>query len=135
MALALKALLPPTQESPAAKLLQKMGWRLGQGIGPRVSAARLKQQDAQSAALPSEAIPLPQIDDSDEAKKHLFAPRDTTVPKFAPKIDTFGLGYSRGARLGLASQQGPSTPISSSSISGKLSVQNMQLWGVLTWSI
>ncbi|KAJ3755512.1 hypothetical protein EV360DRAFT_85844 [Lentinula raphanica] len=31
------AMLPPTNESVGARILKKMGWRVGQGIGPRVT--------------------------------------------------------------------------------------------------
>jgi G patch domain-containing protein 1 len=76
-----------------------MGWRLGQGVGPRVSAAKLKQQDAQLSALPSEVVPLPEIDVSDEAVKHTFAPRDSKIPIYSTKDNFFGLEYSSGVRL------------------------------------
>lgn len=64
------------------KLLQKMGWREGQGIGPRVKrAANLDEHDA----------------DSDE--KHMFAPEDVVMIAFSRKTDYKGIGYDGEARL------------------------------------
>lgn len=58
-------------------LLQKMGWREGQGIGPKVRRrARLGAEDA---------------DDRQEA--HLFAPQNTKMITFTLKTDTKGLGF------------------------------------------
>lgn len=125
MSSALQNLIPPIEDSPGAKLLRKMGWRLGQGVGPRVSYAKLKQQD-QLLAGPSVAPSRPDIPD-DEASKHSFAPRDTQIPNYPPKGDAFGLGYVRGpgliAQTSVGSEKGPSGP----KISGMLFAAGSQL--------
>ncbi|ORX48865.1 hypothetical protein DM01DRAFT_1385413 [Hesseltinella vesiculosa] len=66
LASGLMGLVAPAHESMGAKLLQKMGWRQGQGIGPRIA-----QMD---------------IDVT-------FAPADTPIQHFNAKADSFGLGY------------------------------------------
>lgn len=109
---ALQNLIPPIEDSPGAKLLRKMGWRPGQGVGPRVSYTKLKRQD-QLLAGPSAAPSRPDMPD-DEASKHTFAPRDTQIPNYPPKGDAFGLGYARGpgliAQAGVGSDKGPAGP-------------------------
>ncbi|KAG8898506.1 hypothetical protein FRB99_007394, partial [Tulasnella sp. 403] len=97
---AIQNLVPPITDSPGANLLRKMGWRPGQGVGPRISYAKLKQQDAQlSGALSKPTLPKkPDILD-EEAVKHTFAPRDTNIPAYPTKDDNFGLGYRRGPGL------------------------------------
>ncbi|KAJ9647780.1 hypothetical protein H2199_001554 [Coniosporium tulheliwenetii] len=71
------------------KLLQKMGWRQGQGVGPRIRRrARLDEGD--------------ELGDANE-KAHLFAPEDSPMIGFTKKNDRKGLGYSGEARLSSAS--------------------------------
>ncbi|KAG8959751.1 hypothetical protein FRC03_007527 [Tulasnella sp. 419] len=95
---ALSNLIPPVNDSAGARLLQKMGWRPGQGVGPRVTYAKLKLQDRQSSSLPADSKPLP--DDADEeASRHLFAPRDIKVIQYRPKDNSHGLGYTSGPSL------------------------------------
>ncbi|KAG9018906.1 hypothetical protein FRB90_008487 [Tulasnella sp. 427] len=112
MAGALQNLIPPIEDSPGAQLLRKMGWRPGQGVGPRVSYAKLKRQD-QLLAGPSTTPSRSDIPD-DEASRHTFAPRDTQIPNYPPKGDAFGLGYARGpgllAQTNLSSEKGPVGP-------------------------
>ncbi|KIO17668.1 hypothetical protein M407DRAFT_32650 [Tulasnella calospora MUT 4182] len=105
MSSALQNLVLPIENSPGAELLRKMGWRPGQGVGPRVSYAKLKQQDHLLAG-PSVAPSRPEIPD-DEASKHTFAPRDTQIPNYPPKGDAFGLGYARGPGLVTQTSVGP----------------------------
>ncbi|KAG9031825.1 hypothetical protein FRB95_002270 [Tulasnella sp. JGI-2019a] len=95
LASAIRNLIPATEDSIGAKLLQKMGWRPGQGVGPRVTYAKLKQQDARVSSQPTK--PAEVMDE--EATKHTFAPRDTQMPSYQAKGDFFGLGYSRGPGL------------------------------------
>ncbi|KAI9451844.1 hypothetical protein F5148DRAFT_1277664 [Russula earlei] len=45
-----RALMPPPEDSPGVRLLKKMGWRPGQGVGPRVSWRTRKIQDLLAAA-------------------------------------------------------------------------------------
>jgi G patch domain-containing protein 1 len=41
---ALGDLLKPVRDSVGARLLRRMGWKQGQGVGPRVSSKEKKQQ-------------------------------------------------------------------------------------------
>jgi G patch domain-containing protein 1 len=91
---ALQSLTLPSTDSPGAKLLRKMGWKPGQGVGPRVSYTRRRQQDIDAGVVPAGAV------DDAEASKHLFAPRDTPVLLFRAKDNAHGLGHSGPVRLG-----------------------------------
>lgn len=74
-----------------AKLLKKMGWKMGQGIGPRINYQQRKFQDEQSGHLPPPEDP--------EATKHTYAPRDTKLKSFAAKENFHGIGYLPGKTL------------------------------------
>lgn len=112
------SLLPGPKDSIGAKILKKMGWRLGQGIGPRISLRRRKEQDAQAydpisgTKMTSGSLNLPQ--DDEEADKHFYAPRDTPVLAVNRKDNTHGLGYvpnlTLQERLGNSSSGGTSGP-------------------------
>lgn len=114
MASAISSLIPPIEESVGAKLLKKMGWRPGQGVGPRISYDRLQRQDAQRTS--SGFIPPTKGGPDEEAAKHTFAPRDTKVPLYRTKDDSFGLGYARAA--GLASSSAAESSKKGPAISG-----------------
>lgn len=77
-------------------MLQKQGWRPGQGIGPRISLRRLKLQDAKSGPVTD----IPEEGD-DQSGKHLFAPRDTKLVVYESKEEKQGLGYVRGMGKGI----------------------------------
>jgi len=62
-----------TGETMGVKLLQRMGWRQGQGVGARVK--RRAQGDKTGAA-------------------HLFAPENTRMITFSKKTDKKGLGFA-----------------------------------------
>lgn len=80
-----------------AQILKKMGWRPGQGIGPRVTLAQRKRQDA-GFLDPSKEVDGEE-DDIEEAKKHMYPRRDIPVI-IAPRKDNFhGIGYSPGLGL------------------------------------
>lgn len=71
----------PLEETVGSRLLKRMGWREGQGIGPRVKRAA-KLDDTEDAS----------------AKKHLFAPDDVQVVSLTRKTDMKGLGYAGESR-------------------------------------
>lgn len=80
-----------------------MGWRLGQGIGPRISLKQRKAEDA-LAYQPAtgerhtgHTLELP--DDDEEASKYTYAPRDTPVLHVNRKDNSHGLGYVPGLSL------------------------------------
>jgi G patch domain-containing protein 1 len=86
-------MLPPPKDSVGARILKKMGWRLGQGIGPRLTWHQRRQQDLQFSSVDA-GIP-----DDEEAKKHSYAPRDTPILSVDRKDNSHGLGYSPGMGL------------------------------------
>jgi len=68
-----------------AKLLRRMGWKEGQGIGPKVRRrARLDTQ----TSMADEAVEM-----------HLFAPDDVSLVTFVKKVDHKGLGYEGAPKL------------------------------------
>ena len=112
-------LLPPSQDSAGAQLLKKLGWRVGQGVGPRVTYEQLRKQDLASSTLPASSVPGSN-DDDEEAKRHLYAPRDTKLANLQPKRNSFGLGYVPGAKLGEIVDGGTRHDQPGSRISGTL---------------
>ncbi|KAH8116377.1 hypothetical protein DFH11DRAFT_1876226 [Phellopilus nigrolimitatus] len=93
------SLLPAPRDSVGAKILKKMGWRLGHGIGPRVTYEQRKRQDTLSFAPTGSGGELRDAEEHEEAKKHLYPPRDTKVPSFKRKENSYGLGYNPGMGL------------------------------------
>ena len=71
-------------ETMGVKLLRKMGWCEGQGVGPRVKRAARLGDDIASTA---------------DGEQHLFAPKNTKMISFVRKNDHKGLGYSGSAKL------------------------------------
>jgi G patch domain-containing protein 1 len=70
-------------ESTGTRLLKKMGWKEGQGIGPKVRrAARLQVSSA-----------------TDTSETFLFAPENVTMITFLRKTDRKGLGYEGSSGL------------------------------------
>ncbi|KAH7043118.1 hypothetical protein BKA57DRAFT_428190 [Linnemannia elongata] len=74
-------LIIPTSESIGARLLKRMGWKPGQGIGPRVSS---RQRNPTASPL----------SDEDIAANVTFAPIDSAIILFANKSNHFGLGFN-----------------------------------------
>ncbi|KZT25345.1 hypothetical protein NEOLEDRAFT_1178454 [Neolentinus lepideus HHB14362 ss-1] len=100
-----EALLPPPKDSVGAKILRKMGWRPGQGVGPRLTWRQRKMQDIQLEG--GETSRLNEEYEDEEAKKHMYPPRDTPLVLPPRKEDTHGLGYVAGLKLGeIVSGQG-----------------------------
>lgn len=67
------------------KLLRRMGWKDGQGIGPKIRRAARMESNISAKA--------------DDAT-YLFAPDDTSMIRFVRKTDRMGLGYQGEAKLG-----------------------------------
>ncbi|KIX08089.1 uncharacterized protein Z518_02744 [Rhinocladiella mackenziei CBS 650.93] len=76
----------PLDETIGSRLLKRMGWREGQGIGPRVKrVANLGNYDDE-------------LDETEET--HLFAPEDVPIVSFPRKMDCKGLGYESELECG-----------------------------------
>jgi G patch domain-containing protein 1 len=69
----------PGGETMGVKLLQRMGWKPGQGVGPKVR--RKARLDGEGEGGP-------------EGETHLFAPENSRMIGFVKKTDTKGLGYA-----------------------------------------
>lgn len=79
-------ILRTTGDTMGIKLLRKMGWREGQGIGPRVRRkARVEDEDDPSAGGGQNI--------------HLFAPENSIMVSFVRKNDRKGLGFQGEGRL------------------------------------
>ncbi|KAH7054665.1 hypothetical protein B0J12DRAFT_569996 [Macrophomina phaseolina] len=80
----LMGMVKTTGETMGAKLLQRMGWKPGQGVGPKVRRkARLDPDDDTDA----------------DQQTHLFAPENSRMISFVRKNDHKGLGYEGETRL------------------------------------
>lgn len=92
------SMLPQPKDSVGARILKKMGWRIGQGIGPRLTWRQRKLQDLQASIggnATADGIP----EDDEEASKHSYARRDTPIVLVDRKDNSHGLGYSPGMGL------------------------------------
>ena len=86
-------ILRPTGDTMGVKLLRKMGWRDGQGIGPRRRRkARLDDEGGDQ--------------NGEDQDVHLFAPDDSPMISFVRKNDHKGLGYEGEGRLADISTNG-----------------------------
>lgn len=68
------------------RILQHMGWKPGQGIGPLVSAKR-RAQLAETLRAYGVDVAVPDTD-----APHMFPPPDTALPPLAPNLTRQGLG-------------------------------------------
>jgi len=103
-------MLPPPKDSAGARILKKMGWRLGQGIGPRVTWRQRQLQDLQASS--GQNVTAADIPEDEEASKHTYARRDIPVLRVDRKDNSHGLGYSSGMGLNesLGVKEGAGTP-------------------------
>lgn len=69
-----------------------MGWRVGQGIGPRITYEQRKAQDKTLSLRAEDG-------DDEEAKKHMYPRRDTPLLIVQRKDNSHGLGYTPGMGL------------------------------------
>ncbi|KAI0026196.1 DUF1604-domain-containing protein [Xylariomycetidae sp. FL0641] len=74
-------------ETMGVKLLRRMGWKDGQGIGPKVRRIARLDLDGKTSAT------------HDHGDTHLFAPDNVPMIAFIRKQDRKGLGYAGEARL------------------------------------
>ncbi|XP_056267907.1 G patch domain-containing protein 1 isoform X3 [Pseudoliparis swirei] len=106
--LLLEQLIAPARSSVGVELLSRMGWREGQGVGPRVKRKAGRQQRAGGSRLYGCVLAPAGSEDSEGEDEEEFAPQDVTfAPKdvtpvdFTPRLGVQGLGY-RSLDPGLA---------------------------------
>ena len=79
-----------------------MGWRLGNGVGPRVSLRQRRLQDIQASSPYGTRAVIDSIEiteEDEEANKHTYAPRDTPILIVERKDNLHGIGYQPGMTL------------------------------------
>ncbi|KAJ3084440.1 hypothetical protein HDU99_000871 [Rhizoclosmatium hyalinum] len=76
----LQDLIIPSSDPIGVRLLRKMGWRDGQGVGPRAKRKFTEKQDDE---------------DDVHAENVLFAPRDIRDVILTGRVGRFGVGYDR----------------------------------------
>ncbi|XP_006173713.2 LOW QUALITY PROTEIN: G patch domain-containing protein 1 [Camelus ferus] len=92
-------LITPTKLSVGFELLRKMGWKEGQGIGPRVKRRPRRQKPdpgvkIYGCALPPGGSEGSEEEDDDYLPENVtFAPKDVTPVDFTPKDNVHGLAY------------------------------------------
>ena len=80
-----------------ARLLRAMGWREGQGVGPRVQRPGVEKM--YGCSLPGSVTGVDKLTSSgseylpDEVRGFTFAPRDVRLCQFEGKEDLHGIGY------------------------------------------
>ncbi|KAJ8878026.1 hypothetical protein PR048_022489 [Dryococelus australis] len=86
----LQQLLQPVRDTVGVKLLRRMGWKPGQGVGPRLTKheKRLQRLRQRPGAASSDSS------DEEGPEELTFAPGDYDSFVCSPKVDCFGIGYS-----------------------------------------
>lgn len=98
----------PSKSSIGHTLLQKLGWRPGQGVGPRVTLRKLKIQEGKLGRI---RAGMEVEDDVAEASKHTYAPRDARLLVYDSKEGREGLGFEKGRGMGrLPSRRSSGSP-------------------------
>ncbi|KAM9607352.1 G patch domain-containing protein 1 [Trichechus inunguis] len=92
-------LIAPAKLSVGFELLRKMGWKEGQGVGPRVKRRPRRQKPDPGVKIYGCALPPgdsegSEDDDDDYLPENVtFAPKDVTPVDFTPKDNVHGLAY------------------------------------------
>ncbi|KAI0236303.1 G patch domain-containing protein 1 [Lamellibrachia satsuma] len=97
----LEDIIVPAKCPIGVRLLRKLGWKEGQGVGPRVrrKARRRKQSAADSGqkvygcSLPPANNEDGESDEDEYAEGITFAPKDVNPISFTPKDNLHGIGY------------------------------------------
>ncbi|XP_066510222.1 G patch domain-containing protein 1-like [Hoplias malabaricus] len=92
----LEELIAPARSSIGVQLLRRMGWKDGQGIGPRLKRRQRKQDTdvkVYGCTLPPSGSEQSEDDEEFAPENVTFAPKDVIPVDFNPKDDLHGLGY------------------------------------------
>ncbi|EDW19353.1 G patch domain-containing protein 1 homolog [Drosophila mojavensis] len=137
----LEQLLRPVRDKVAVRILKSMGWKPGQGVGPRqtrkekrLAMARNKREQYLLDHYGDEGIPSStkqqhsedaaddeDNDDEDEDEDITFAPDDYEPMFYTPKENRFGMSYSGLSRA----------PVLSKSSTTAAPMQHINLFGQL----
>ncbi|XP_055384112.1 G patch domain-containing protein 1 homolog [Condylostylus longicornis] len=103
----LQQLIEPCRDNIALRILKKMGWKEGQGIGPRqtlkekkYAKQRFEEQSSQKkygcdmGPIGKTALPDSEESDLSDMEGVTFAPDDYEPFIYTPKDNVFGLGYT-----------------------------------------
>ncbi|NXF87011.1 GPTC1 protein, partial [Eubucco bourcierii] len=92
-------LIGPSKITVGVELLRKMGWKEGQGIGPRIKRKPLRQKPDPAVKVYGCALP-PGLSEGSESEEDeyqpenvTFAPKDVMPVDLTPKENVHGLGY------------------------------------------
>ncbi|NXR06686.1 GPTC1 protein, partial [Semnornis frantzii] len=92
-------LIGPSKITVGVELLRKMGWKEGQGIGPRIKRKPLRQKPDPAVKVYGCALP-PGLSEGSEGEEDeyqpenvTFAPKDVMPVDLTPKDNVHGLGY------------------------------------------
>ncbi|XP_069724607.1 G patch domain-containing protein 1 [Phaenicophaeus curvirostris] len=92
-------LIGPSKITIGVELLRKMGWKEGQGIGPRVKRKPLRQKPDPAVKVYGCALPPGLSEGSEDEEDEYqpenvtFAPKDVMPVDLTPKENVHGLGY------------------------------------------
>ncbi|XP_044842965.1 G patch domain-containing protein 1 isoform X2 [Mauremys mutica] len=98
-ATALHDLIAPAKITIGVELLRKMGWKEGQGVGPRVKRKPRKEKPdpevkVYGCALPPEGSEGSEDEEDEYQPENVtFAPKDVMPVDLTPKENVHGLGY------------------------------------------
>ncbi|NXP28063.1 GPTC1 protein, partial [Scytalopus superciliaris] len=92
-------LIGPSKITVGVELLRKMGWKEGQGIGPRVKRKPRRQKPDPTVKIYGCALPPGMSEGSEDEEDEYqpenvtFAPKDVMPVDLTPKENVHGLGY------------------------------------------
>lgn len=143
----LEQLLRPVRDKVAVRILKSMGWKPGQGVGPRQTKKEKRQATARNQreqyllehygaeGLPSQSAANEEHssggdegenDDDDDDEDITFAPDDYEPIFYTPKENRFGMSYSGLSRdpvLSKSSSASSGTPMQHINLFGELEAQ------------
>ncbi|KAH8370981.1 hypothetical protein KR093_005866 [Drosophila rubida] len=135
----LEQLLRPVRDKVAVRILKSMGWKPGQGVGPRQTRKEKRQTTARNKreqyllehygneGLPSSSRADDTGDDDDDEEEDediTFAPDDYEPMFYTPKENRFGMSYSGLSRAPVLSKAStPGTAMQHINLFGQLETE------------